>query len=572
MKPTVTTGAHAMWESLLCEGADVVFGYPGGATLPIYDALVDYPQIRHVLVRHEANAVFAADGYARATGRVGVCLATSGPGATNLITGLANAMADSSPVVAIVGQVASNLVGGDAFQETDITGITLPITKHNYLITRADQIAPAIKEAFHIARSGRPGPVLLDICKDAQIATTDFAYPTEVRLPGRRPRQASVAELVDRAAVLINNARQPVIVAGHGIVIANAYEELRQLAETAEIPVVTTLLGIGTLPESHRLNLGMAGMHGHAWANQAVQSADLLIALGMRFDDRFTGNLKHFAPHADVIHVDIDPAEIGKNVPAKVGIVGDVRHVLQVLLPRISPNSHSDWLRRIADWHRDALDIDILHVNALGDLLLAPYVVNEIWRETGGNVLIVTDVGQHQMWAAQYFRYDRPNQFITSGGLGAMGFSFGAAMGAKLGQPAEEVWVVVGDGGLQMCSMELATMVQEGLDIKIAVMRNGYLGMVRQWQELMYNRRYSATPITGPNLSKLAEAYGILGLSAETKTDVVPAIRQARQHRGPVLIDFRVEAEVNVFPMVQPGKALHDMMRRPRTEMVFAGK
>jgi acetolactate synthase-1/2/3 large subunit len=572
MTPRTLTGAQAIWESLLLEGVEVIFGYPGGATLPIYDALVDYTRMHHVLVRHEANAIFAADGFARATGRTGVCLATSGPGATNLITGLANAMADSSPVVAIVGQVQSGLVGGDAFQETDITGITLPITKHNRLVTKTSEIGPAIKEAFYLSRLGRPGPVLVDICKDAQAATAEFSYPATVSLQGRRPRQGNVAELVEKAAGMLAGARQPVIVAGHGVALANGCDELRQLAEKSDAPVVSTLLGIGVLPESHRLNLGMAGMHGHAWANQAVQSADLLVAFGMRFDDRFTGNVKHFAPNAQVVHVDIDAAEIGKNVPTDVGIVGDARHVLQVMLPKVAAGSLPAWHRQIAEWRRESQERDLLVTDDLSHLLLAPYVVREIWRETHGNALVVTDVGQHQMWAAQYYRCDQPNQLITSGGLGSMGFSMGAAMGAKMGRPDREVWVVVGDGGFQMCSMELATYIQEGLDIKIALMNNGYLGMVRQWQELQYNRRYSATPISGPDFCKLAEAYGVPATRVDTRQQVGPAIRQAREQKGPMLVEFRVEAEVNVFPMVAPGRGLHEMMRRPKSEMVFAAK
>jgi acetolactate synthase-1/2/3 large subunit len=564
------SGAHIIWECLIREGVDLVFGYPGGAILPTYDALVDYPQVHHVLVRHECNAAFAANGYARATGKVGVCMATSGPGATNLVTGLACAMMDSVPILAITGQVASHLVGCDAFQETDVTGVTLPITKHNYLVTRVDEIAQTIKEAFHIARTGRPGPVLIDICKDAQMQATEFSYPETVRLPGYRPPQMGLPELVQKAAAFINAARRPIILAGHGIILSGAHDELRRLVELGDIPVSTTLLGIGSIPESHPLNLGMMGMHGEAFVNQAIQEADLLIALGMRFDDRVTGNLKYYAPNADVIHVDIDPAEINKNVPADVGIVGDVRHVLQQLLPLVERGDHPDWWAQIADWRAETQERDILNTDQYDDVLLVPFVIREIWRETGGEVMVVTDVGQHQMWEAQYFRHDRRNQLITSGGLGSMGFSLGAAIGAKMGRPDEEVWAVVGDGGFQMCLAELATLVQEGVELKIAVIRNSYLGMVRQWQELMHNRRYSATPITGPDLVKLADAYGILGLRAERKADVSPTIRRAREHAGPVLIDFRVEPEVNVFPMVQPGKALHEMVRRPKAEVVFA--
>jgi acetolactate synthase-1/2/3 large subunit len=558
------TGAEIIWESLLREGVEVLFGFPGGAILPTYDALSKYPQIHHVLVRHEQNAAHMADGYARASGKVGVCMATSGPGATNLTTGLATAMMDSSSIVAITGQVPTKALGTDAFQETDITGVTLPITKHNFLVTRVEDLARTIREAFHIARTGRPGPVLIDVPKDVQIAQTEFVYPTEpVRLPGYRPQPSDSPEQVRKAAALINAAQRPVILAGHGIIISGAEDELVALAERCDAPVATTLLGISSIPESHPKCLGMMGMHGEAYTNLAIQNADLVVAIGMRFDDRVTGNLASYLPHAQVIHVDIDAAEINKNVPADVGIVGDAKAVLKQLLPLVESRGHGEWWAQIEEWRKDVRARDIIHQEFPDDILLAPHVMRELWRVTGGSILVTTDVGQHQMWEAQYFRHDRRRQLITSGGLGTMGFALPASMGAKFARPDEEIWCVVGDGGFQMSIPELATIVQEKLDIKIAIINNGFLGMVRQWQELMYDRRYVATPLLQPDFVKLAEAYGILGLRVTRQTELAPAIARARAHRGPVLIDFRVEEEVNVFPMVSPGRALHDMIRRP---------
>jgi len=558
------TGAEIIWECLLREGVDVLFGYPGGAILPTYDALSKYPQIHHVLVRHEQNAAHMADGYARASGKVGVCMATSGPGATNLTTGLATAIMDSSGIVAITGQVPTKAIGSDAFQETDVTGVTLPVTKHNYLVTRVEDLAQTIREAFHIARTGRPGPVLIDVPKDVQNARTEFVYPTgPVRLPGYRPKPSASPEQIRRAAALINAAKQPVVLAGHGITISGAQDELLAFVEKTGIPVSTTLLGISCIPESHPLCLGMMGMHGEAYTNLAIQSSDLVIAIGMRFDDRVTGNLANYLPHADVIHVDIDAAEIGKNVPVDVGIVGDAKAVLQQLLPLVESRDRGDWWAQINEWRNETRARDIIHQEFPDDVLLAPHVMHELWRVTGGSVLVTTDVGQHQMWEAQYFQHDRRNQLITSGGLGTMGFALPACMGAKFARPDEEVWCVVGDGGFQMSIPELATVVQEKLDVKIAIINNGFLGMVRQWQELMYERRYVATPLLQPDFVKLAEAYGIMGMRVSRQTELAPAIARARAHRGPVLIDFRVEEDTNVFPMVSPGRALHDMIRRP---------
>jgi acetolactate synthase I/II/III large subunit len=565
------TGAQIIWESLMREGVEVVFGYPGGAIMPAYDALLDYP-VHHVLVRHEENAAFAADGYARASGRVGVCMATSGPGATNLVTGLANAMLDSIPVVAITGQVASPLVGTDAFQETDVTGVTLPITKHNYLIKDVAELPLAMKEAFHIARSGRPGPVLVDVCKDVQFKSTEFDYDAiRLRLPGYRLHRRGQADQVRKAAAFINASKRPVILAGHGIILSGAHDELRTLAEKGQIPVSTTLLGIGSMPESHPLNLRMMGMHGEAFVNEAIQNADLIIALGMRFDDRVTGNLATYAQNAEIIHVDIDPAEIGKNVTTDVGIVGDVKQVLQQLLPLVETRDRSGWFNQIEGWRVDSSARDILS-NGHDRAPHVPYVVDAIYRATRACcATIVTDVGQHQMWTAQYYRHDNPNRFLTSGGLGSMGYGLPAAIGAKFGRPEDEVWAVVGDGGFQMSIPELATIAQEGLGIKIAIMRNGYLGMVRQWQELIHGKRYSEVEIKAPDFLKLADAYGIVGMRATKRDEVHDVIEEARSFSGPVLMDFVVEQEENVYPMVAPGKALNDMLRRPLNERITAG-
>jgi acetolactate synthase-1/2/3 large subunit len=556
-KPTLT-GAQILWDCLVRQGVEVVFGYPGGAILPAYDAMLDYP-IRHILVRHEQGATHMADGYARATGKVGVAIATSGPGATNMVTGIATAMMDSSPIVCITGQVGSGLIGSDAFQETDITGITLPITKHNFLVARASDVAAAVREAFAIAASGRPGPVLIDITKDAQLGTCEFdwdaAAPDLEALA--RPGHSSGVDPMQ----LINAAERPLILAGHGIILGSAEAALQAFAEKAQIPVAMTLLGIGGFPASHPLNLGMMGMHGEAWVNTAIQEADLLIALGMRFDDRVTGNLKTYAPHARKIHVDIDPAEFNKNVRVDSAISGDVGDVLREWLGATARGDRSKWLKYIADLKGDSAVRDIQNLADDGHLYAA-HVINDLWRITGGNAVVVTDVGQHQMWEAQYYHHEKPRSLITSGGLGTMGFALPAAIGAKVGRPDAEVWVVVGDGGFQMTMPELATMVQEELDVKIAVINNGYLGMVRQWQEFFYQRRYAATPISGPDFAKLAEAFGVRGLTVTTRDQVEGAVADARRQRG-ALIDFRVEQEDSVYPMVPAGADLHKMIRRP---------
>jgi acetolactate synthase I/II/III large subunit len=555
------TGGQILWESLVREGVTCVFGYPGGAILPAYDAMLDYP-IRHILVRHEQGATHMADGYARATGQVGVAIATSGPGATNMVTGIATAMMDSVPIVCITGQVGSKLIGSDAFQETDITGITLPITKHNYLVTRADEVARVVREAFYIASSGRPGPVLIDITKDAQQSSAEFVWPDTPKLRGYRPEHRPLDAEVQHALDLIHSAKRPVILAGHGIMLSGATDIVRRFAERANIPIAMTLLGIGGIPASHPLNLGMMGMHGEAWVNTAIQEADLLLAFGMRFDDRVTGNLKTYALNAKKIHIDIDPAEINKIVRADVGLVGDLRATLEQLLPRVEKGDRTEWINYITDLKGDAAVRDIQNLPDNGHLYAA-HVINDIWRETDGKAIVVTDVGQHQMWEAQYYKHDDPRSLITSGGLGTMGFALPAAIGAKVARPDAEVWCVVGDGGFQMTMAELGTILQEGIDINVAIINNGYLGMVRQWQEFFYERRYAATPLVSPDFAKLASAYGLKSATITQRGEVVPIVREARAHPGTVVIDFRVEQEDSVYPMVPAGRDLHDMIRRP---------
>jgi acetolactate synthase-1/2/3 large subunit len=564
------TGAQILWETLVAEGVEVVFGYPGGAIMPAYDALPEYP-LRHVLVRHEQGAAHMADGWARASGKVGVAVATSGPGATNLVTGIATAMLDSSPVVCITGQVSSKLLGTDAFQETDITGVTLPITKHNYLVTRAEDIAPALREAFFIARSGRPGPVLVDITKDAQQASIDFVMPSAPsKLPGYRPRHAALPTDLERALELIHSAERPVILAGHGILKAGAMPELMAFVERTRIPVASTLLGLGGFPASHPLSLGMMGMHGEAWVNTAIQESDLLIALGMRFDDRVTGNLKTYATAARKIHVEIDPAEVGKLVKVDVGIVADVKDVLSVLVPRVRPRERRAWLERIDALKGDSAVRDIQSLPPSGHLYAA-HVIHDLWRLTGGKALVVTDVGQHQMWEAQYYKHDHPRGLITSGGLGTMGFALPAAIGAKLARPEAEVWVIAGDGGFQMTACELSTLAQEKVKVNVAIINNGYLGMVRQWQEFFYGGRYVATPMVSPDFAKLAEAHGLCGLRVTSREEVEAAVARAKEEPGTVVIDFRVEQEDSVYPMVPAGADLSDMIRRPSPLVETAG-
>ena len=557
------SGASILWECLEREGVRVVFGYPGGAILPAYDAL-KHSKIHHVLVRHEQGATHMADGYARASGEVGVAIATSGPGATNMVTGIATAMLDSIPIVCITGQVGSKLIGSDAFQETDITGVTLPITKHNYLVTHANEVARTIREAFYVAKSGRPGPVLVDITKDAQQSTCEFDWEAaKPQLPGYRPDLSPAPAEYAQALELIHNSKRPVILAGHGIIVSGAMREVRDFAERAGIPVAMTLLGLGAFPASHPLNLGMMGMHGEAWVNHTIQEADLLLAFGMRFDDRVTGNLKTYAPNAKKIHIEIDPAEINKNVKVDVPLVGDLREVLLELMPKVESIDRSEWLDSIDKLKGDSAVRDIQNLPDSGHLYAA-HVINDLWHQTrDGNTIVVTDVGQHQMWEAQYYKHEHPRTLITSGGLGTMGFALPAAIGAKVACPEAEVWVIVGDGGFQMTMCELATMVQENLKINIAIINNGFLGMVRQWQEFFYDRNYAATPLLNPDFAKLAEAYGIRSMTISKRSEVVPAVESARQHEGPVLINFKVEQADTVYPMVAAGAALHDMIRRP---------
>ena len=554
------TGAQILCEGLVREGVEVIFGILGGAILPLYDTLPQYPRLRHILVRHEQGAAHAADGYARATGKVGVCMATSGPGATNLVTGIANAYLDSSPIVAITGQVARPFIGKDAFQEIDITGITLPITKHNYLVLDAGSMAKTVKEAFYLARSGRPGPVLIDLPRDVQIEQAEFHYPNQVDLPGYKPTFQGHPAQIKKAAKLINEARQPLIIAGRGVIISGAYAGLKQLVETAQIPVITTLLGISCFPESHALSYGMLGMHGMAYANIAVGEADVLIAIGMRFDDRATAKVSAFAPHAHIIHMDIDPAEIGKNVRVDVPIVGDVKAILDALNKLIVSTQHTDWIEQLDGLRREHPSIEIRNSEGL----LPQFVVRKIYEVTQGEAIIVTGVGQNQMWAAQHYWYDKPNSLISSGGLGTMGFGLPAAMGAKVGCPGDTVWLIDGDGSFQMTIQELATIVQDNIAVKIAILHNGYLGMVRQWQEMFYGKRYVATPLSSPDFVKVAEAYGLPGVRVTRKEEVVPAIQQAMGEPGPFLIDFIVEPEENIYPMVPPGAALSEVLEEPK--------
>jgi acetolactate synthase-1/2/3 large subunit len=560
--PTRLTGAEILWATLVGEGVTTVFGYPGGAILPAYDALRKFP-IHHVLVRHEQGAAHMADGYARASGKVGVAIATSGPGATNLVTGIATAMLDSIPMVCVTGNVSSKVLGTDAFQEVDITGITLPVTKHNFLVNRTEDLAPALRHAFQIAVSGRPGPVLVDITKDAQQGTAIFDFAAAKPRPYRPHPMLHVEESgLAHAAELIRNAKRPVILAGHGVSESGAMEQVRTLAERAQIPVGLTLLGLGAFPASHPLNLGMMGMHGEAWLNHAIQEADLLIACGMRFDDRVTGSTSTYALKAKKIHIEVDPAEINKNIKVDVALVGDLREVLEKLLPLISGRDGSAWLKTI-DSSKGAVAVrDIKNLPDSGHLYAA-HVIHDIWRITGGNAIVVTDVGQHQMWEAQYYHHEKPRTLITSGGLGTMGFALPAAIGAKFACPDREVWVVAGDGGFQMTAAELSTIVQEGIKINIAIINNGYLGMVRQWQEFFYEGNYQSTPLLSPDFVKLAGAHGIEGRAVRTRAEVAGAVEAARTAPGTFLLNFLVEKEESVYPMIPVGAALHEMIRRP---------
>jgi len=548
------SGAEIIIESLKKEGVEAIFGYPGGTVLPFYDALYD-SDLKHYLVRHEQGAAHAADGYARATGKPGVCLATSGPGATNLVTGIATAYMDSVPLIALTGQVACGLLGSDSFQEADITGITLPITKHNFLVKDVDDLARTIKEAFHIATTGRPGPVLIDLPKDIQVKQTKFNYPESIQLKGYKPTVEGNKGQTANAAKLISAARKPVIYAGGGVIISGAESELLRLAELTLSPVTTTLMGKGAFPETHPLSLGMLGMHGTWPANYAVCECDLLIAVGARFGDRVTGKIDEFAPEARIIHIDIDPAEIGKNVQIDVPIVGDLKKVLAEVNEKLEQNPASDWQDKIGLWKAE----HPLKYETNGTLK-PQFIIEEIYDVTKGEAIIVTEVGQNQMWAAQYYKYTKPRTFISSGGLGTMGYGLPAAIGAKVGCPDSIVIDIAGDGSIQMNIQELATAVQYNIPVIVAILNNNYLGMVRQWQEIFYDRRYSYTDITGPDFVKLAEAYGAMGIRVTDAKDVKPAMKQAIAANRPVVIDFVVEREENVFPMVPPGGAIHKML------------
>ncbi len=578
-EPIPMTGAQMIWAAFEREGVDVVFGHPGGAILPAYDALSPYEaegKIHHVLVRHEQCAGHMADGYARSTGKVGCCVVTSGPAATNLVTGLATALMDSVPIVAVTGQVATFLLGTDAFQESDVVGITQPACKHNYLVTDVEDLPLILKEAFYIAREGRPGPVLIDICKDVQNATGMFRYDMEIDLPGFEPWPTVEQAKVKAAADLINNAERPLIIAGHGIQLSGTSWELLQLVEKANIPVTTTLLGAGDIPETHPLNLGMAGMHGEAYANQAIQRCDVLIAMGMRFDDRITGDLDRFAKQAKIIHFEIDWAEVGKNIEPEIAVVGTLGDSLPALLPLINERKHQAWIDEVQTWKDDSNDSDILKYEV--DELIPPYVIRQLWHsikaEDKEPAIIVTDVGQHQMWESQYFIHEFSGQLLTSGGLGTMGYALPAAIGAQIAHPDRLVWAIAGDGGFQMTLQELAVLKQENrLPVKIAIINNGFLGMVRQWQQLFYEKRYTGTPIVSPDFVKLADAYDIPALRVTKPAQVSDAFKQAIETPGPFLIDFRVKEEVNVYPMVATGAAVHEMIRRPKPTVVqgFSG-
>ena len=553
-------GGQMVCESLIREGVDVIFGLPGGAILPLYQTLPEFPALRHILVRHEQGAAHAADGYARVTGRPGVAWATSGPGATNLVTGIATAQMDSVPMVVITGQVGRAAIGSDAFQECDTTGITLPITKHNYLVMSAEEIPRVIKEAFYIANTGRPGPVLVDIPKDVFTEVAEFVYPDEIDLPGYNPTLKPHSGQVRRAAKLIEEAERPVILAGHGVIISRAYDELLELAEKAQIPVVTTLLGVSSFPTGHVLSVGWPGMHGMAYASLAIEESDLLIALGMRFDDRITGDTSTFAVNSKKIHVDIDPSEIGKNIPVDVPIVGDIKLVLQELNKRVKPVLHGDWLARIDELRREH---PLLGADS-SDSLEMRYVVQAIDEATNGNAVIVTGVGQHQMWAAQYYSFKQPNSLVSSCGSGAMGYEVPGAMGAQVGAEDRVVWSVAGDGGFQMTMVELATLVENNIPVKFAIMNNNSLGMVRQWQDFFYEKDHVATVYSGnPDFVKLAQAFGMLGIRVNEKSQVNAAVERAMLHPGPVIVDFVIENDDNVYPMIPAGMSIQQLIEEP---------
>jgi len=561
MSMKVPTGAEKLIQCLEREGVDYVFGLSGGAAMPIFDALVD-SSIKLIMVRHEQGAAHMADGYARASGRPGVVLVTSGPGATNTVTGLLTAQMDSVPMIVLTGQTISPMLGKDAFQEADVTGITYAVVKHSYLVKNAADIPRVTREAFHITNSGRPGPVLIDLPKDVTQGPCEAAFVDRVDLPGYDVPTHPDSHAIETAAELLKNAKRPVLYVGHGSVISGAGKAIIALAETLRAPIVNTLLGKGAADETHPLHLGMLGMHGTAYANKAVVDCDLIMSIGARWDDRITGKLDEFCVDAVKIHIDIDPAEFNKNVVVDVSLAGDLSSVLRDLLPKVERGDRGDWLAAITEMKGDSAVLDIQNLPDTGHLYAA-HVINDIWRLTEGQAVVVTDVGQHQMWEAQYYHHQEPRSLITSGGLGTMGFALPAAIGAKLARPDAEVWVIAGDGGFQMTSCELATIAQEKIKINVAIINNGYLGMVRQWQEFFYERRYAATPLFSPDFAKLAEAFGLRGAAVSRRQDVVPAIEMARAAPGAVVIDFQVEQEDTVYPMVPAGADLDQMIRRP---------
>jgi acetolactate synthase-1/2/3 large subunit len=549
-------GAKILLESLKREGVEVIFGYPGGQVLPIFDVLYD-SGMKFILTRHEQGSAHAADGYSRATGKVGVCLATSGPGATNLTTGIANAYMDSIPMIAITGQVKSFLIGNDAFQEADVTGVTRSITKHNYLVKDVKDLARTVREAFYIASSGRPGPVLIDIPTDVQQHETEFIWPEEVEIRSYKPTSFGHPGQIKKAAKLIASSKKPLIYAGGGVITSGACHELKKLAEKINAPVTWTLMGIGCFPATHKLSLGMLGMHGTAYANHATMESDLIIAVGARFDDRVTGRLDKFAPYAKIIHIDIDPTSISKNVRVDIPVVGDAKNILGQMIEDINklPDT-AEWLKTVEFWKKR---YPLKYQDKKG-AIKPQYVVEQIYEATRGKAVITTEVGQNQMWAAQWYKYDYPRTFISSGGLGTMGFGLPAAMGAKIGMPDKIVFDIAGDGSIQMNIQELATCVCNKINVKVAILNNGYLGMVRQWQELFYKKRYSYTTLANPDFVKLAESYGAVGILVTKKEDVRKAIEKAISIDNSVFIDFRVEGEENVFPMVPSGEALNSMI------------
>jgi acetolactate synthase I/II/III large subunit len=547
-------GAQILLESLKREGVEVIFGYPGGQVLPIFDKLYDFP-VRFVLTRHEQGAAHAADGYARATGKVGVCLATSGPGATNLTTGIANAYMDSIPMVAITGQVKTFLIGNDAFQEADVTGVTRPITKHNYLVRDIKDLARIVREAFHIAATGRPGPVLIDLPSDVQLQETEFIWPEEIDLRGYKPTYSGHPGQIKKAAKLISDSKKPVIYVGGGVITSGANKEILELAEAIQAPVTMTMMGLGAFPMTHSLSLGMLGMHGTAYANHATMDSDLIIAIGARFDDRVTGRLDAFAPSAKVIHIDIDPTSISKNIEVDIPIVGDARNILGQLLDMVKKPNTAEWLKTVNHWKKQ---YPLQYKD--GGKIKPQYVIEQIYEATKGEAVITTEVGQNQMWACQWYQYTEPRTFLSSGGLGTMGFGFPAAIGAKLGRPDKIVFDIAGDGSIQMNIQELATAVAEKIHVKVAILNNGYLGMVRQWQELFYKKRYSYTKLFNPDFVKLAESYGAVGIRVTKKEEVRPAIEKALSKDNVVFLDFHIEEEENVYPMVPAGEAINRMI------------